>query len=185
MSLHEVPDDINSTFPPTENEACYRLARAYFSNVFACNSNATRISLSCVSTPGCQIATNFCTCHDSTAVVLCANICNDHCTQVCVKSKWISHQIWLTIERASVKWTPAHTTVRVGLQTQIWFYNHHISLETWVSLWHLGNCLYVLPNSCYTCKRLREQPCWIPNTGGVAISDDTSYRKIVPSLESA
>ena len=54
----------------------------------------------CNSVAGHQIATNFCTCHDSTAVVSCTNICSDCCVEIKVTVKWNFHQIWISMENA-------------------------------------------------------------------------------------
>ena len=45
---------------------------------FACNLNSMETSPCCNSVTDHQIATNFCTCHDSTAVVPCTKFCSDH-----------------------------------------------------------------------------------------------------------
>ena len=43
-------------------------------------------------------ATQFCTCHDSTAVVLCAKFHSDHFNIACMRAEWNFHQIWITTE---------------------------------------------------------------------------------------
>ena len=53
---------------------------------------------------GTQIATNFCTCHDSTAVLPSAKFCNDHYIRIWIRAKWFS--IYFNYARKTlVKWT--------------------------------------------------------------------------------
>ena len=59
------------------------------------------------SVAGHQIATNFCTCHDSTAVVPCTKFCSDHCIRIEVRVKRNFHRIWIAMEKPSVKRAPA------------------------------------------------------------------------------
>ena len=49
---------------------------------FARNSYSMETSPCCNSVAGHQIATIFCTCHDSTAVVPCTKFCSDHCIKL-------------------------------------------------------------------------------------------------------
>ena len=53
----------------------------------------------CNSIAGHQIATNFCTCHDSTAVVPCTKWCSDHCIRIEVRVKQNFHRIWIAMEK--------------------------------------------------------------------------------------
>ena len=46
---------------------------------------------------GHQIATNFCTCHDSTAVVPCTKFCSDHGIRIEVGVKRNFHRIWIQL----------------------------------------------------------------------------------------
>ena len=55
------------------------------------------------SVAGHQIATNFCTCHDSTAVVPCTKFCSDHYIRIEVRVKRNFHRIWIAIEKPLVK----------------------------------------------------------------------------------
>ena len=55
--------------------------------IFARNSNSMEISPCCNSVDGHQIATNFCTCHDSKAVVPCTQFCSDHCIRIDARAK--------------------------------------------------------------------------------------------------
>ena len=48
--------------------------------------------------PGNGITTKFCTCHDSTAVVSCANFCSNDLIRMWVRTKWNVHWIWIRIE---------------------------------------------------------------------------------------
>ena len=50
-----------------------------------------------------QIATNFCTCHDSTAVVPCAKFHSDHLDGIWAWSRWIFYLIWLVMEKLARK----------------------------------------------------------------------------------
>ena len=52
---------------------------------------------------GHQIATNFCTCHDSTAVVPCTKFCSDHCIRIEVRANRNFHRIWIVMEKLFVK----------------------------------------------------------------------------------
>ena len=51
-----------------------------------------------------QVPSNFCTCHDSTAVVSCAKVCSYHMTKIRMKTKWPFCRIWITVQKSSVKW---------------------------------------------------------------------------------
>ena len=62
---------------------------------------------------GHQIATNFCTCHDSTAVVPCTKFCSDHCIRIEMRVKRNFHRIRIAMEKPLVKRGP-------GLQFQLW-----------------------------------------------------------------
>ena len=57
----------------------------------------------CNSVAGHKIATNVCTCHDSTAVVPCWNFCSDHCIRLEGKVKRNIHQIGTAMENPLVK----------------------------------------------------------------------------------
>ena len=76
--------------------------------LFARNSNSMETSSCCNSAAGDQIATNFCTCHDSTAVVPCTKICSDHRIRIEVRVKQNFHQIWIAMEKLLVKRGPGH-----------------------------------------------------------------------------
>ena len=60
----------------------------------------------CNSVTGDQIATNFCTCHDSTAVVPCTKFCSDHCIGIEMRAKRNFHRIWIAMEKPLVKRGP-------------------------------------------------------------------------------
>ena len=80
---------------------------ARFTNVFlARNSNPMETSPCHNSVAGHQIATNFCTCHDSTAVVPCTKFCSDHCIRIEVSVKRNFHRIWIVMENPLVKRAP-------------------------------------------------------------------------------
>ena len=64
------------------------------------------ISPCCNSVTGHQIATNFCTCHDSTAVVPCTKFCSDHYIRIEMRVKRDFHRIWIAMEKLLVKRGP-------------------------------------------------------------------------------
>ena len=51
-----------------------------------------------------MIATNFCTCHNSTAVVACAKVCYDMMARNRIAAKWICDPIWIAGEKSSLQW---------------------------------------------------------------------------------
>ena len=61
--------------------------------LFCRNLNSMETSPCCNSAAGHQIATNFRTCHDSTAVAPCAKVCSDHCTKIEVRVKQNFHRM--------------------------------------------------------------------------------------------
>ena len=61
------------------------------------------------------IATKFCTCHDSTAVVTCAKICSNLMGSDRITAQEISHCIWILSAKSSVKWAPYYC----------WWHNWH------------------------------------------------------------
>ena len=63
------------------------------------------------SVAGHRIATNPCTCHDSTAVVPCIKFCSDHCIRIEIRVKRNFHQIWIAIEKSLVKRGPVQETL--------------------------------------------------------------------------
>ena len=76
--------------------------------VFAHKSNSMETSPCHDSVAGHQIATIFCTCHDSTAVVPCTKFCSDHCIRIDVRVKHNFHRIWIAMEKTLVKWPLDH-----------------------------------------------------------------------------
>ena len=64
------------------------------------------ISPCCNSVAVHHIATNFCTCHDSTAVVSCTKVCSDHYIRIEVRAKRNFHGIWSAMENPLVKRGP-------------------------------------------------------------------------------
>ena len=71
------------------------------------------------SVAGHKIATNFCTCHDSTAVVPCTKLCSDHCIRIEVRVKRNFNQIWIAMEKSLVKRAPGPSDP------------HHQSVSPW------------------------------------------------------
>ena len=95
---------------------------ARFPNVFfARNSNWMETSPCHNSVAGHQIATNFCTCHDSTAVVQCTKFCSKHYIRIEVRVKWNFHRIWIAMEKPLVKRGPVqrHTAPTIGIKFHI------------------------------------------------------------------
>ena len=76
---------------------------------FSRNSNSMEIWPCHNSVAGHQIATIFCTCHESTAVVPCAKFCSDHCIRIEVRVKRNFHRIWIAMEKPLVKRGPVRT----------------------------------------------------------------------------
>ena len=75
------------------------------------------------SVAGHQITTNFCTCHDSTAVVPCTKFCSDHGIGVEVRVKRNFHRIWIAMEKPLVKRGPG----RISFET--WLFSNHKALN--------------------------------------------------------
>ena len=67
-----------------------------------------------------QIATNFCTCHDSTAVVPCTKFCSDHCIRIEVSMKRNFHRIWIAMEKPLVKRAPVYS---------VFIFHHHRNID--------------------------------------------------------
>ena len=68
--------------------------------------SSEEITVCLCSFPGNEIATNFCTCHDSCAVVTCAKFCGDHFVIIRLRVKGNCIWIWITSE---MKWTPSRS----------------------------------------------------------------------------
>ena len=64
------------------------------------------ISFSSYSIADDHIATQFGTCHDSSAVVPCAKYCSVNCISIWMIAKWNFHHIWIVMEKLLVKWPP-------------------------------------------------------------------------------
>ena len=63
--------------------------------IFHHNSNLTEILFYCNSVPCHQIATNFCTCHDSSAVMACAKFCSNYFITCWLKTKFCDKfELW-------------------------------------------------------------------------------------------
>ena len=72
--------------------------------IFHTNSNSKPNSFCINSLHGYQIATNFCTWHDSYAVVSCAKFCCNHLIKNGMRTKWNYHRIWIVMQKSIVKW---------------------------------------------------------------------------------
>ena len=92
-------------------------------------SNSMKTSPCCNSVAGHQIATNFCTCHDSTAVVPCTKFCSDHCIRIEMRVKRNFHRIWIAMEKALVKWGPGQLQCNPTLH-HIWVTSSTITCWT-------------------------------------------------------
>ena len=90
--------------------------------IFARNSNSMETSPCCNSVAGHQIATNCCTCHDSTAVLPCTKFCSYHCIRIEMRVIRNFHQIWIAMEKPLVKRGP-------GPVRQVWSWYHTITPE--------------------------------------------------------
>ena len=75
----------------------------FINDFFAHNSNSMDTSPCSNPVVIHQIATKFCTCNDSTAVVSCTKCCKDHCIRIEVRVKWNFHRIWIAMEKPLVK----------------------------------------------------------------------------------
>ena len=51
------------------------------------------------------ITTKFCTCHDSTAVMICAKFCSDPIVRNSMTALWYFHNIGISSETLSMRWT--------------------------------------------------------------------------------
>ena len=67
--------------------------------IFARNSNPIKTLPCCNSIAGYRIATNLCTCHDSTAVMACTKLCSDHYIKIKERVKRNFHKIWIAMEK--------------------------------------------------------------------------------------
>ena len=74
--------------------------------IFHHNENSMKNFFQCNSIAGYHIATKFCTCCDSTAVMACAKFHNDHLTTIWMRAEWNFHQIWIPMENLFLKWAP-------------------------------------------------------------------------------
>ena len=104
----------------------------------------------CNSVAGHLIATNFCICHDSTAVVPCTKVCSDHCIKIEGRVKRKFHRIWV-MEKPLVKRRP-------GVSYLI------LSVTWWVHLYCWG-CVGWLPSERWWLAGNPGSPNWKPASG--------------------
>ena len=78
---------------------------------FARHSNSMETSSWCHSNAGHEIATNFCTCHDNTAVVPCTKFCSYLHIRIEVRVKQNFNRIWIAMENPLVKRGPGRNTL--------------------------------------------------------------------------
>ena len=85
-------------------ELCKAGPRLVILMIFHHKSNLTEILFCCNSIPFHQIATMFCTCHDSYAVMACAQFCSHYFITCWLKTKFSDKfELWRKI---LVKWVP-------------------------------------------------------------------------------
>ena len=106
--------------------------------VYHCNSNLMENLFRCNFVHDFQIATKFCTCHDSTAVVSCAKFCSRYFIKLWVRAK-VFHWIWNMIEESLVKWAASPSDVIymvIDCLTWLQFYVHekNMHVDMWVDL---------------------------------------------------
>ena len=97
---------------------------------------------------GHQIATNFCTCQDSTAVVPCTKFCGDHCIRSEVRVKRNFHRIWITMEKPLVKRAPG---LRPGVPYLLLTDNLYHGSTPWLGFVHSHHCCEMVSHICW-CK---------------------------------
>ena len=68
------------------------------------NSNSMENLFECNSIVGYHIASKFCTCHDSIAVMPCATFHSDHFITTWMRAKWNFHRIWIMMAKSFAKW---------------------------------------------------------------------------------
>ena len=76
--------------------------------IFHHNVNSIEISFYSKSVPDNHIATKFCTCHDSLAVMACAKFCSDCYVRIGIRAKWIIRQVWIVMGKSLVRWVPCY-----------------------------------------------------------------------------
>ena len=50
------------------------------------------------------------TCHNNTALLLCAQFHSDHFATTWMRAEWNYHRFWITMEKSFVKWAPGQRT---------------------------------------------------------------------------
>ena len=105
-SNHRQPDGLFNSLPRLTTKGTpkhIKGQRPVSLNIFASNWNLIKTSPCCNSIAGQQIATNFCTCHDSRSVVSCTKFCSDQFARIEVRVKRNFHRIWIAMENSLVK----------------------------------------------------------------------------------
>ena len=120
----------------------------------------------CSSVPGHQIATKFCTCHDSYAVMSCAKFCSNHFIRIWMKTNriCIKIELWLKIHMwdGSLIWmvtlTQKATCTLSGILICGWAGGATIQL-----LWFTNvNCVNgVADRLTLKCVKILSSRCWI------------------------
>ena len=100
---------------------------------FARNSNSMENSSCCNSVAAHQIETNFCTCHDSTAVVSCTKFCSNHFIRLEMRVKRNFHRNWNAMEKPLVKWGPGPVWLTVHLSDRSYLLCTDSSFE-WIHI---------------------------------------------------
>ena len=85
------------------------------------------------------IRSQFCTCHDSWAVMTCAKLWHDWIIRIELKSKWIFKSFQLWAQKLFVKWV-TDVTVATGLPGNWCYHREHWNVPT--QGMHLGHLLW-------------------------------------------
>ena len=89
----------------------------------------------CNSAPDDQIASNFCTCHNSTAVVACAKFCSNHFIKNWMRAKQNFHRIWIMMELSWLVWSPECVLLFAGRIASKWKRQEQMSFVNLNSVW--------------------------------------------------
>ena len=90
-------------FDPEKKPSQYE---SWDQTIFHHNVNSIEISFCCKSISDHHIATNICACHDSCAVMACAQFSSDYYVRIWIRAKWIIHQFWIVMGKSLVRWVP-------------------------------------------------------------------------------
>ena len=98
---------------PSNAADLFILTRTSHIQFSSCNLNSTTNQF--LFLPNCKkvIATNFCTCHDSIAVMACAKFCSNFNRKKGTTAKSFFHQIQIMHQKSSVGWIPGQIFITV------------------------------------------------------------------------